>query len=108
MSGIVVCPVRFTKQIEAMQAFLETLGLRPRIESEGGSWVDMVAGGGMVGLHTVETSVTGAVPGETASASRPTMSASLPPDSPRPVSLTSRCTTRRTVACSLAVIRSAT
>ncbi len=65
MSGIVVCPVRFTEQIKAMQAFLETLGLRPRIESEGGSWVDMVAGGGMVGLHTVETSVTGAVQGET-------------------------------------------
>ncbi len=36
MSGIVVRPVRFTEQIEAMQAFLETLGLRPRIESEGG------------------------------------------------------------------------
>lgn len=65
MSGIVVCPVRFTEQIKAMQAFLETLGLRPRIESEGGSWVDMVAGGGMVGLHTVETAATGAVQGET-------------------------------------------
>lgn len=65
MSGIVVCPVRFTEQIKEMQAFLETLGLRPRIESQGGSWVDMVAGGGMVGLHTVETAVTAAVQGET-------------------------------------------
>ncbi len=65
MSGIVVRPVRFTDNIEAMQQFLQTLGLRPRIESEGGGWVDMVAGGGMVALHTAETSDTGGLPGET-------------------------------------------
>lgn len=65
MSGIVVRPVRFTDHIEAMQEFLHTMGLRPRIEAEGGGWVDMVANGGMVALHAAETSVSGAVAGQT-------------------------------------------
>jgi hypothetical protein len=65
MSTIVVRPLRFTDNIDAMQAFLETLGLRPRIQSEEGSWVDMVAGGGMVALHSAETSDTGGVAGAT-------------------------------------------
>ncbi len=65
MSGVAVRPVRFTDRIEAMQEFLETLGLRPRIEAERGGWVDMVAYGGMVALHSAETAVSGAVAGQT-------------------------------------------
>ncbi len=65
MSTIVVRPLRFTDNIDAMQAFLEILGLRPRVEAEAGGWVDMVAGGGMVALHSVVTSTTGAKPGQT-------------------------------------------
>ncbi|MBA3310956.1 MAG: VOC family protein [Nocardioidaceae bacterium] len=65
MSGIVVRPVRFTDNVKQMQGFLELVGLRPRVESRQGSWVDLVAGGGMVALHSAATSATGARPGET-------------------------------------------
>jgi hypothetical protein len=65
MSGIVVRPVRFTDNIEAMQRFLATLGLRPRMASESGLWLDMVADGGMVGLHDAASATSGAAAGET-------------------------------------------
>ena len=39
MSRIVVRPIRFTDDVNAMQGFLETLGLRPRIAAEAGGWV---------------------------------------------------------------------
>lgn len=58
MSDLVVRPVRFTDNLDAMRAFLETLGLKRRVESQSGGWVDMVAGGepaalgGMVALHS--------------------------------------------------------
>lgn len=65
MSSIVVRPVRYTDSIDEMRAFLEVLGLRARIESELGSWVDMVAGAGMVALHSAEASDPGGVSGET-------------------------------------------
>jgi uncharacterized glyoxalase superfamily protein PhnB len=65
MSGIVVRPIRFTDDVEAMQGFLETLGLRPRIAAEAGGWVEMVAGGGMVALHDAASSDHGAASGET-------------------------------------------
>jgi uncharacterized glyoxalase superfamily protein PhnB len=65
MNAIVVRPVRFTENVEAMQTFLETLGLRPRILAEAGGWVEMVAGGGMVALHDAATSDLGHGPGET-------------------------------------------
>jgi hypothetical protein len=54
MSDLVVRPVRFTDNVVEMRRFLEALGLRPRLESEGGGWVDMVAGGGMVALHAAK------------------------------------------------------
>lgn len=54
MSNLVVRPVRFTDNIAAMRRFLEAIGLRPRLESESGGWVDMVAGGGMVALHAAK------------------------------------------------------
>jgi hypothetical protein len=57
--------VRFTDNIDEMRAFLEILGLRARIESERGGWVDMVAGYGIVALHDAATSDTGGVSGET-------------------------------------------
>jgi predicted enzyme related to lactoylglutathione lyase len=65
MSAVVVRPVRFTDDVKAMQAFFEALGLRPRIEAEAGGWVDMVAGGGMVALHSAATSASGGKPGQT-------------------------------------------
>ncbi|NEA37120.1 VOC family protein [Streptomyces sp. SID13031] len=65
MKDVVVRPLRFTDDVQAMRAFLETLGLRSRIESESGVWVDMVAGRGMVALHDAAGSTSGAEPGET-------------------------------------------
>ena len=62
---VVVRPVRFTDGLDQMRGFLETLGLQARIESERGGWVDMVAGSGMVALHSAATSNTGARAGET-------------------------------------------
>lgn len=57
MTDIVVRPVRFTDNLDRMQAFLCALGLRPRLESDSGGWVDMVAGGGMVALHSAKDAV---------------------------------------------------
>jgi len=66
MSTVVVRPVRFTDNIEAMRDFLETVGCRVRIESQRGGWYDMIAGAGMVALHTAATSAMGHAQGETA------------------------------------------
>jgi hypothetical protein len=65
MNEVVIRPLRFSDDIQAMRAFLETLGLRSRIESERGGWVDMVAGRGMVALHDAATSSTGGKAGDT-------------------------------------------
>ncbi|NIK60321.1 VOC family protein [Kribbella shirazensis] len=65
MNDVVIRPLRFTADVEAMRAFLETLGLRSRIESERGGWVDMVTGDGMVALHDAASSSTGGQPGQT-------------------------------------------
>lgn len=68
MSGsqkIVVRPVRFTDHVKAMQVFLELLGLRPRVESTAGGWIDMVCGAGMVALHDAASSESGAPSGQT-------------------------------------------
>jgi hypothetical protein len=62
---VVVRPVRFTDRLAQMRGFLETLGLQARVEAERGGWVDMVAGAGMVALHTAATSNSGARDGET-------------------------------------------
>jgi hypothetical protein len=51
--------------VAAMRAFLELLGLRSRIESERGGWLDMVGGWGMVALHDSAASAMGAAPGHT-------------------------------------------
>jgi len=65
MTDVVMRPLRFTADVEAMRAFLERLGLRSRIESERGGWVDMVTGRGMVALHDAASSATGGQPGQT-------------------------------------------
>jgi len=62
---VVLRPLRFTADVPAMRRFLETLGLKSRVESEHGGWVDMVAGRGMVALHDSASSATGAKSGET-------------------------------------------
>lgn len=65
VTRVVVRPVRFTDDVKAMRAFLELLGLRPRVESERGGWVDMVCGAGMVALHEAASSESGAPSGQT-------------------------------------------
>ncbi|MEU4193720.1 VOC family protein [Kribbella sp. NPDC026611] len=66
MNDVVLRPLRFTDDVAGMRVFLERLGLRARIESERGGWVDMVAGGGgMVALHDAASSSTGGRPGQT-------------------------------------------
>jgi hypothetical protein len=65
MNDVVIRTLRFTNDVQAMRAFLETLGLRSRIESESGIWIDMVAGRGMVALHDAARSDTGGEPGQT-------------------------------------------
>ncbi|MGW7679845.1 VOC family protein [Kribbella sp. NPDC054772] len=65
MNDVVIRPLRFTADVDAMQVFLETLGLRSRIESERGGWVDMLTGRGMVALHDAASSSTGGQPGQT-------------------------------------------
>ncbi|MFC0625143.1 VOC family protein [Kribbella deserti] len=65
MNAIVLRPLRFSDDVEAMRRFLELLGLRSRIELERGGWIDMPAGAGMVALHDAATSSTGGRPGQT-------------------------------------------
>ena len=63
--SIVVRPVRFTDDVAAMQAFLEVLGLQPRISFNRPGWVDLAGSAGLVALHDAATSATGGVHGET-------------------------------------------
>jgi hypothetical protein len=65
MNEVVVRPLRFTDQVPVMRGFLEALGLRSRIESERGGWVDMIAGRGMFALHDAASSSTGGKHGDT-------------------------------------------
>ncbi|TCO51760.1 hypothetical protein EV646_101754 [Kribbella antiqua] len=65
MNGVVIRPLRFTDDTAAMRSFLETLGLRPRITSESGVWVELVAGSGMIALHDAERSDSKAPHGQT-------------------------------------------
>jgi hypothetical protein len=65
MNDVVIRPLRFTADVQAMRRFLETLGLAPRVVGEQGGWVDMVAGDGMVALHDAASSSTGGKHGDT-------------------------------------------
>jgi hypothetical protein len=51
---IAVQPIWFQENIEEPRAILEALGLRGAVAADRGGWVEMVAGGGSVGLHTGE------------------------------------------------------
>lgn len=65
MNDVVIRPLRFTADVDAMRAFLETLGLQARIESERGGWAVLLAGRGAVSLHDAATSTSGGQPGQT-------------------------------------------
>lgn len=65
MNDILLRPLRFTADVPAMRTFLEALGLKSRIESERGGWVDMLGGWGMVALHDSAHTASGAQAGET-------------------------------------------
>ncbi|GAB2685162.1 VOC family protein [Kribbella swartbergensis] len=65
MNDVVIRPLRFSADVDAMRKFLETLGLRARIESERGGWAVLLAGRGAVSLHDSATSDSGAPPGQT-------------------------------------------
>jgi len=61
-----VRPVRFTDDVAAMRRFLEALGLRPRIASDNGGWVDFLTkDGGGAALHDAATATSGYRAGET-------------------------------------------
>ncbi len=101
MSDLVVRPVRFTDNVEQMRRLLEALGLRPRVEAEGGGWVDMVAGGGMVALHSAENSERQAPSGfTTLSFEADDIDVAGEDGSRRPVCPRSWCTTSPMVGCS--------
>jgi hypothetical protein len=63
--SVLIRSLRFTTNVERMREFLELLGLRARVESERGGWVDLVAGHGLVALHDAASSSTGGQPGQT-------------------------------------------
>jgi hypothetical protein len=65
MKDVVIRPLRFSADVDAMRAFLETLGLQARIESERGGWAVLLAGRGAVSLHDAATSDNGLPPGHT-------------------------------------------
>jgi hypothetical protein len=65
MNDVVIRPLRFSADVDAMRAFLETLGLNSLIESERGGWTVLLAGRGAVSLHDAATSDTGGQPGQT-------------------------------------------
>jgi hypothetical protein len=65
MNDVLIRPLRFTADVDAMRAFLETLGLKSRIESERGGWTVLLAGRGAVSLHDAATSDTRSPSGHT-------------------------------------------
>ncbi len=61
-----VRPVRFTNDLGAMRRFLEALGLKARVESTTGGWVDFtIETTGMAALHDASGAATGYRPGQT-------------------------------------------
>lgn len=65
MSALTVRPVRFTDHLAEMQRFLELLGLRTLIVSDGGGWCDLAGAAGRVALHSAADSSSGGLPGQT-------------------------------------------
>ncbi len=53
---LVVMPLQFTPDVESATELYKAFGLKPRIKSDSGGWVDFTAdGGGMVALHHHES-----------------------------------------------------
>lgn len=50
-----IMPVRYTDDIAALTRFCGVLGLTTNTASRAGSWVDLTAAGGMLGLHIAST-----------------------------------------------------
>jgi catechol 2,3-dioxygenase-like lactoylglutathione lyase family enzyme len=47
-----VMPIRYVADIAASQRFYAALGLDPDLASRSGNWSELVAGGGIVALHS--------------------------------------------------------
>lgn len=46
-----ITPIRFVRDVEASRAFYAALGLAERSEATSGTWSELRAGGGSLGLH---------------------------------------------------------
>ena len=46
-----ITPIRFVRDVEASRAFYAVLGLAERTEATSGTWADLGAAGGSLGLH---------------------------------------------------------
>lgn len=56
LGSLAVQPIWFQQELDEPRRILETLGLRPRIRSDSGGWVEFEAdGGGLLALHHGET-----------------------------------------------------
>ena len=49
-----ITPIRFVRDIEASRAFYAVLGLAERTEATSGTWADLGAAGGSLGLHIAQ------------------------------------------------------
>ena len=65
VAGVTVFPLRFTRDPQALIAFLRTLGMAPAITAGDYGFGDLVAGAGRVMVHAVRGAESGAVHGDT-------------------------------------------
>lgn len=63
--GFTVFPLRFTRDPQALIAFLRTLGMAPAITAGDDGFGDLVAGAGRVMVHAVQGAESGAAHGDT-------------------------------------------
>lgn len=63
--GFTVFPLRFTRDPQALIAFLRTLGMAPAITAGDDGFGDLVAGAGRVMVHAVHSAESGAAHGDT-------------------------------------------
>lgn len=63
--GFTVFPLRFTRDPQALIAFLRTLGMAPAITAGDDGFGDLVAGAGRVMVHGVQSAESGAAHGDT-------------------------------------------
>lgn len=63
--GFTVFPLRFTRDPQALIAFLRTLGMAPAITAGDDGFGDLVAGAGRVMVHSVRGAESGAAHGDT-------------------------------------------